>query len=332
MPHDGDQVIMSGRSSGVVRGQVSLLGTTRVFLDRSPIGYYLDVFEVRPVAGDSHVGEEGDSGSAWMLCDSQGRATSTLVGLNTAVGLGGGSAFGCFATQVFDALQIDPAGIEDLVDHTHDHATLPPDAGSLPVGGPSATIHGGVPHRITAAVLKLYRVPIDESENVIGQRYFGDTVFVTGRKGEWLKVDVTGSGSTDGWMDANHLEPIEPGASPKAAIPAPVSPAQPPAISAPGIASVEGLGAVDAISALTPTLVKAICSNSPMSGITASLPSIIAGLQEFELTDKSMVAMALGTVAAEVGVWFRPVDEWVYSGNTSVTPYDRYDGRANLVD
>lgn len=308
-PRKGDLVAMSGRTSGVIYGIVRLLNPVRVRIDHIPFGYWVEVFGIDPVASSQAV-SQGDSGAAWMLCDANSQPTTTMVGINVALAAGAGSSLACFATKAFDAMRVDPATEDDVGDHHASHALdakIAP-AEMLPAPGQ------GVPHLVTASVLVIRRFP-NETAEITGQRYYGDTVLVNGRSGNWAKVDLTGNGSADGWMDASHLDPI---ATPAATSAAPI------------LAAPKALAAGDVTPALTPALVKAICPDSPMSGITASLPAIVAGLREFGLTDEAMVAMALGTVAAEVGVWFRPVDEGVYPGNTSVTPYDRYDGRADL--
>jgi putative chitinase len=322
VPCDGAPVVMSGRTSGVIHGRVRLSQPARFFLEHSPGGYFLDAFGIEPdVASD--VSHRGDSGAAWLLCDASGTPSTTMVGLNTAISDSSGWAVACFATQVFDALHIDPATESDIGDH---HDDLAGDAATVAV--PPAV--GGVPHMVTAEVLPLLRFP-DKDAAIIDQRYLGDTVFVTGRKGDWLKVDVTGSGGTDGWMDADHLTPltpVAPGASLVSVFAPPASPAPPPVAL---VASAAGTNQA-VLAALTPALVKKICPDSPMSGITASLPAVIAGLQACGLTDRTMVAMALATIAAEVGAWFRPIDEGIYPANTSISekPYNLYDGRSDL--
>lgn len=68
-----------------------------------------------------------------------------------------------------------------------------------------------------------------------------------------------------------------------------------------------------------------------MADIETNLPALIAGLKHFELTDKPMVLMALGTIAAETA-GFKPIDEYVSRFNTSPrgNPFDLYDNRRDL--
>jgi hypothetical protein len=63
--------------------------------------------------------------------------------------------------------------------------------------------------------------------------------------------------------------------------------------------------------------------------IVANLPFVIAGLRSRGLIDRAMVLMALATIRAETE-GFVPIDEGISRFNTRVTPFDLYEGRADL--
>lgn len=65
------------------------------------------------------------------------------------------------------------------------------------------------------------------------------------------------------------------------------------------------------------------------ANIEANLPFVLAGLRDRSLGDREMVLMALATIRAETE-GFVPIDEGVSRYNTRVTPFDRYENRANL--
>jgi len=90
--------------------------------------------------------------------------------------------------------------------------------------------------------------------------------------------------------------------------------------------------ALPAVAAQVTTAITArMLPGARLTDIEANLPPLIAGLQHFELTDKPMVLMALGTIAAETA-GFRPIDEYVSRFNTSPRgkPFDLYDNRRDL--
>jgi predicted chitinase len=65
------------------------------------------------------------------------------------------------------------------------------------------------------------------------------------------------------------------------------------------------------------------------TNIAANLPFVLNGLRSRSLVDRAMVLMALGTIRAETE-GFVPIDEGRSRFNTRVTPFDRYEGRADL--
>jgi putative chitinase len=67
------------------------------------------------------------------------------------------------------------------------------------------------------------------------------------------------------------------------------------------------------------------------NNVTVHLPNVLEALKAVDLSDRSMILMALGTIYAETGQ-FKPLVE--YKGDTNTTPggraYDRYDDRSDL--
>lgn len=82
---------------------------------------------------------------------------------------------------------------------------------------------------------------------------------------------------------------------------------------------------------VTTAIAARMLSGARLTDIEANLPALIAGLKQFELIDKPMVLMAIGTIAAETA-GFKPIDEYVSRFNTSPrgNPFDLYDNRRDL--
>lgn len=82
---------------------------------------------------------------------------------------------------------------------------------------------------------------------------------------------------------------------------------------------------------VTPLIVARMLPDAPIDNIKANLGPVLDGLRRFGLTDKSMVLMALATIAAE-SAGFKPLDEFLSRFNTSPGghPFDLYDNRRDL--
>lgn len=64
--------------------------------------------------------------------------------------------------------------------------------------------------------------------------------------------------------------------------------------------------------------------DTKLAPITKNLPFVLDGLRVFELDDKPMVLMALGTIRAETE-GFVPISEFKSKFNTKTKPFDKYD-------
>ena len=82
-------------------------------------------------------------------------------------------------------------------------------------------------------------------------------------------------------------------------------------------------------SAVTPTIVSKMFPGTNVGNITRNLPFVLDGLREKALTDKQMLNMALSTIRAETA-GFVPISEGQSHFNTSVSPFDLYNGREDL--
>lgn len=82
---------------------------------------------------------------------------------------------------------------------------------------------------------------------------------------------------------------------------------------------------------ITTAIAARMLPGARLTEIEANLPPLVAGLTHFGLTDKPMVLMALGTIAAETA-GFKPIDEYVSRFNTSPRghAFDLYDNRRDL--
>ena len=82
---------------------------------------------------------------------------------------------------------------------------------------------------------------------------------------------------------------------------------------------------------VTPLVVARMLPGAPIDNIKANLGPALDGLRHFGLTDKTMVLMALATIAAE-SAGFKPLDEFLSRFNTSPGghPFNLYDNRRDL--
>ena len=80
---------------------------------------------------------------------------------------------------------------------------------------------------------------------------------------------------------------------------------------------------------VTAAMVQQMLPGAKLANIIKNLPFVIDGLRGKRLTDKLMLNMGLSTIRAETA-GFLPISEGQSSANTAVTPFDRYENRANL--
>jgi putative chitinase len=82
---------------------------------------------------------------------------------------------------------------------------------------------------------------------------------------------------------------------------------------------------------VTVAIVSKMFPGTPVGNITTNLPFVLSALDSFNLGDKDMVLMALGTIRAETGS-FKPISEGISKFNTTPGghPFDRYDNRKDL--
>ena len=128
----------------------------------------------------------------------------------------------------------------------------------------------------------------------------------------------------------SQLLPLFPSARPRPpVIVAQASPAATPA----GPAAEGEASAVAASGAalMTVEVASRMLPGAPLRNVADNLPHVLAGLDEFGLSDRPMLLMAIATIAAETAS-FRPVDEGISRFNTSPGghPFDRYDDRRDL--
>lgn len=115
-PSLGDAVVKSGRTTGVTRGRVSVLehlvnidygdGTPKMIA-----GFEIEIDPAERPA-DGEISKGGDSGSAWMAVDGNGKPTHVMLGLHFA-GVDSAArefAVACFAASVFTKLELEPVG------------------------------------------------------------------------------------------------------------------------------------------------------------------------------------------------------------------------------
>lgn len=75
---------------------------------------------------------------------------------------------------------------------------------------------------------------------------------------------------------------------------------------------------------LTPEQVATLYDSSAKSNVNKHWPAVKTALDELKIYDKSMIAMALGTIAAETA-GFVPIDEFKSKYNTKNYPFDLYE-------
>ena len=161
--------------------------------------------------------------------------------------------------------------------------------------------------------LRLRSAP-SETADVIRTIAVGTRVNVLSREGQWALVDLEGDQQADGFMFLSFLKPVS-DVSPVVAMATPV------------VAVAAAVG--DILGLCTPELVAKLFPATPRSNIVANLPFVVAGLRARSLTDRPMALQAFGTIRAETE-GFVPISEGRSHFNTRNTPFDLYEGRADL--
>ncbi len=116
-PEIGDRVVKSGRTTGVTRGKVVRIEVNTKLSYGGGVSASIGGFEIgidadaKPPEGE--ISRGGDSGSAWMAIDKQGKPTDLMLGLHFAGDADGTQAefaLACYAESVMTALEVEPAG------------------------------------------------------------------------------------------------------------------------------------------------------------------------------------------------------------------------------
>ncbi|MDX6623996.1 MAG: endonuclease mitochondrial [Solirubrobacterales bacterium] len=113
-PELGDQVVKSGRTTGVTRGVVTRVHTITKLSYGAEGEHEIGSFEISAdpanPAENGEISMGGDSGSAWMAVDGSGEASEMMVGLHFAGETVEPAeyALACYASSVFAKLEIAP--------------------------------------------------------------------------------------------------------------------------------------------------------------------------------------------------------------------------------
>jgi endonuclease G len=116
-PELGDRVVKSGRTTSVTYGVVTRVHTISDMPYREIGNQQIGGFEIGPddqhPAEDGEISMGGDSGSAWLSVAPDGTTADVIVGLHFAGETTGPQEFAmaCYATSVFDKLEIDPLAV-----------------------------------------------------------------------------------------------------------------------------------------------------------------------------------------------------------------------------
>jgi hypothetical protein len=301
-------LVKSGRSTGVTYGRVSSpafvqsidypkLGTSATIS-----GFEIEILSPPPAGENGSLALEGDSGSGWMLLGPDGKPTTTLIGLTTAVSADGRRAFACHASRIFKRLEIDPVRAADVPSTSSPALNVPTaEVPSLPISSLVATPLMAAAQRLFVTARKglVLRAGPDTSFADLKTLPFNTGVFEIGREGNWIKVDLQGDGKADGYMFGGFLDPH-------------------PVVET---ASTPVLTTVDAVALM--------CPNSPRANIILYLPMILDGLRAHAIGDRDMFLVAIATIRAEVEA-FRPMDEGISVFNTRVEAFDRYEPGSSI--
>lgn len=187
----------------------------------------------------------------------------------------------------------------------------PPDFGGVAL--PGGTQPGGTapvdPHSVIARDGLRLRSGPSETSSVIQVLSFGTVVNVLLREGQWSLVDLQGDGRADGFVFSNFLKRA-----------GQIEAAAEHAVAA---------GVADELARFTPELVGRMFPATPRTNIALNLPFVVSGLRSRSLTDRGMALMAMATIRAETE-GFVPISEGRSRFNTRNTPFDLYEGRADL--
>lgn len=117
-PQIGDAVVKSGRTTGVTHGKVVRVEVnTRLNYGDGVVatigGFEIGVDPAKP-APDGEISRGGDSGSAWLAVNKNGKPTDVMLGLHFAGDADGTAsefALACCAESVMTALEVEPVGV-----------------------------------------------------------------------------------------------------------------------------------------------------------------------------------------------------------------------------
>jgi hypothetical protein len=180
-----------------------------------------------------------------------------------------------------------------------------------PLAPVAAPVVGANSHVVIARSGLRLRARDSDSADVIRSFPQGTIVHVLERRGDWALVDLQGDGLADGFMAVAFLRPVGDGA------------AQPPVV---GVPVPSG---ADILDRCTAERVSLMFPATPKAKIAANLPFVVQGLRARQLVDRPMALMALSTIRAETE-GFVPISEGRSRFNTRNTPFDLYEGRADL--
>ena len=117
-PQLKDAVVKSGRTTGVTHGIVTRLEVNTKMDYGGGVEATVGGFEIEPhpkrPAKNNEISRGGDSGSAWLAADKNGKPTNVMLGLHFAGDDddGGPSEFAlaCYANSVMTKLEVEPIG------------------------------------------------------------------------------------------------------------------------------------------------------------------------------------------------------------------------------
>jgi len=145
-PKLDDPVVKSGRTTGVTRGLVTRVQTITKLTYGSAGEHQIGGFEIGPdeqhLAPNNEISMGGDSGSAWMAVDEAGVVEDMMLGLHFAGETDEPAeyALACYASSVFDKLEVSPLGppaagatvVVEAVAPGYDAAFLPDQVVEIP--------------------------------------------------------------------------------------------------------------------------------------------------------------------------------------------------------
>lgn len=213
-------------------------------------------------------------------------------------------------------IDVGPDDLASGIDHSTVRGWNP--GGVQPLDSPDEVVEPAIvgavetadPHVVNARDgLRLRSTP-GQTGAVLRTVAFGTRVNVLSRTDDWALVDLQGDGRADGFMFLAFLRQVDD-----------VPPPSPASV-------LVGVGS-DELARFTVEIVKRMFPQTPRTNIATNLPFVLDGLRARGLTDRQMALMALATIRAETE-GFVPIDEGRSRFNTDNTPFDRYEGRADL--